>query len=386
MSGRFRAVQCAGVLLAVAACVNVAAGVRISLTQPWRASDLWAMNDWCRGWLLGGQSLYTGLEASTDYPPNAIVLLSPMALVPHRWLVPMWTAGAVALTPVLPWLVFRSGSRRRGAALAVPILMFLCWAATRTLLQFSLLSMILACVALMIVDSHWLAGGVALGLGLMKPHIAGPIALWMLVSGRIRPLAAAGAVVLGGWAIYDLRIGESPLTTAAGYWHVLGSEYAGTDGLVGRTSLRGWTQLMTADAGQSDAWWIALSAVVLIAFCVLAARDRRALDAGGMAIPALFCLWSLLTIYHNGNNLILMLPAFAFLWCLDDRALWPSRWLPIVALQAALMFDVPARMGPWAASHDWLRGAVVHFDRVLVMATSAYVAALWWRLSRANNA
>lgn len=386
MIGRSRAARFGFALLAAAACVNVGAGVTLALRDPRRASDLWVMYDWCRAWLISGQSLYTGPDASADYPPNAIAMLSPLALVPPRWLVPLWITGAVALTPVLPWLVMRCASRRDRAALAVPMLLFLCWAATRTLLQFSLLSMTLSCVALLIVDSHWLAAGVALGLGLLKPHIAGPIALWMLVSGRIRPLLAAAAVVFAGWALYDARIGEHPLTTAAGYWHVLGSEYAGTYGLVGKTSIRGWTQIVTADTGTADALWVALSALLLIGVCWLATRDRRrALDAGGLAVPTLFCLWSLLAIYHNGNNLILMLPAFAFLWCLDDRPTSPLQWIPIVVLQAVLMFDVPTRLSAAAPEHGWGRMAIEHFDRVVVLATLAYVSAVWYRLTEVRS-
>src|SRR6185295_13456853 len=130
-------------LLAVAAAVNMAAGVALALRDPRRASDLWTMVEWCRAWLIEGRSLYSGADAFTDYPPNAIVLLSPLALFPQRWVVPMWTAGALLLTPVLPWLVMRCAApaQRRLLALTVPTLFYLCWAAPRTLLQFSLLSM-----------------------------------------------------------------------------------------------------------------------------------------------------------------------------------------------------------------------------------------------------
>ena len=388
MSGRLRAAQFGCVLLAVAACVNIAAGVTIAVADPRRASDLRAVYDWCRAWLIAGESLYTGPDAASDYPPNAIVLLSPIALVPQRWLVPVWTAGAVALTPVLPWLVMRCAARRdRGAkALAVPALLFLCWAAPRTLLQFSLLSMTLACVALLIADARWLAGGVALGLALGKPHIAGPIALWMLVTGRFRPLIAAAVVVLTGLAVYDLRIGESPVTTVAGYWTVLGAEYAGPNGLVGHTSIRGWTTLVTSDPATADALWIALAVLLLLMLCWLAMRDRsRALDAGGMAVPGMFCLWSLLVTYHNGNNMILMLPAFAFLWLSGDP-LTPSQWIPIVVVQASMMFDVPVRLSGAAASLGWGRIAIEHVDRVVVITTLAYVSALWYRLTGTRDA
>jgi UDP-N-acetylmuramyl pentapeptide phosphotransferase/UDP-N-acetylglucosamine-1-phosphate transferase len=111
-------------------------------------------------------------------------------------------------------------------------------------------------------------------------------------------------------------------------------------------------------------------------------RDRlRDLADGGMAIPAMFCLWSLLTIYHNGNNMILMLPAFAFLWFRDDRRASPWRWLGILVLQAALAFDVPVRLSAEAPSLGWGRIAIEQFDRGVVLATLAWVSITWWRLT-----
>ena len=112
--------------------------------------------------------------------------------------VPLWILVALTLTPVLPWVVVRSASSWRGAFARthVPILLYLCWAAPRTLLQFSLLSMTLAWTAVLIVNARPSMGGVALGVALFKPHLAGPVALWMLVAGRIRPLiVAAGSRV-----------------------------------------------------------------------------------------------------------------------------------------------------------------------------------------------
>jgi Glycosyltransferase family 87 len=386
MIGRSRFVRFACALLAIAAFVNIAAGVALALREPRRASDLWTMVEWSRAWLMG-ESLYGGADKFTDYPPNAIVTLSSLALVPHRYVVPLWTLIALALTPTLPWLVVRSasGGHRGRREEALPILLYLCWAAPRTLLQFSLLSMTLACVALLVVDARPAAAGVALGVALFKPHLAGPIALWMLVTGRVRPVVIAAAIVLLGVAVYDLRIGESPLTTAAGWWHALRSTYAGPDALVGHTSLRGWLDSVVADANALDATWIASSLALLIVLCVIARRDpRRPVDSGGLAIPAMFCLWSLLAIYHNGNNMILMLPAFAFLW-FRDASQTLVQWLPLAALQAALMFDVPVRLSGLAGNPGWTRMAIDHFDRVMAVATLALVVGLWWRLTAVES-
>ena len=394
-------------VLAVAAIVNLAAGATLALRDPARASDLWTIYEWCGRWLGGGEGLYTAADTVTDYPPNAIVMLSPMALVPWPWLVPLWTAFALALAPVLAYLVIsayvghgfsrapeaplkrcpalRLISRGDPVAAAVPMLLFLCWTSSRTLLQFTSLSMVLAFLSLDLADTHRVASGVALGLALFKPHIAGPIALWALVTGRARVVIVAAAVVLAGWTAYDARIGENPLTTLAGYYGVLGRLHAGPDGLVGRTGLRGWTRILTADSRAADAWWIAGSAFLLAGLVWLARRDvRRPLAAGALAITSLFCLWSLFAFYHNTNNLIMMLPAFVFLWLVDDRSASSGRWVPIVLLQAALMFDVPTRLGPHVAQEHWAKLAVEDFDRVLVVATLVYVALRWYRLTRVS--
>lgn len=370
-------------LLAGAACVNLGAGIALALRDPARASDLWAIYDWCRGWLFHGERLYSIGGAAADYPPNAIVLLSPLAVIPRSWVVPLWTILALALVPLLPYLVMRAASRGDRYAIATPMLLFLCWTCARTLLQFSVLSMTLAMLSMRWADSRPIASGMSLGLALAKPHIAGPIALWMIATQRLRVLLVAAVVVVSGWGIYDGRVGENPLATVAGYWQVLRAIYSGPDGLTGRTSLRAWMLAGTADPRMADAIWIGVSGLLVLGVWLLANRDpRRRLDAGGLAVPGLFCLCSLLTIYHNVNNLILMLPAFAFLWFLDSPRTAPRRWVPIVLLQAALTVDVPTRFGRFVADGGWTSLAVNDFDRILVLATFAYVAATWYRLTR----
>ena len=104
-----------------------------------------------------------------------------------------------------------------------------------------------------------------------------------------------------------------------------------------------------------------------------------------MAIPAMFCLWSLLVTYHNGNNLILVLPAFAFLWFDADRQASPLRWIPIALLQAALAFDVPVRLKGLAPGLGWGAIVIEHFDRAVVLATLSYVAVTWWRLTQSSK-
>ena len=87
-------------------------------------------------------------DAATDYPPNAIVLLSPIALLPTAWVVPVWTLFSLALAPLLPYLGAALRNVRHPPCDRDPDPAVSCWTSARTLLQFSVLSMTLAALSL----------------------------------------------------------------------------------------------------------------------------------------------------------------------------------------------------------------------------------------------
>src|SRR6266511_3189626 len=269
------------------------------------------------------------------------------------------------MAPILAWSVVRIASNDRRAAI-VPVLLFLCWSSTRTLLQFSVLSMILGFFAMRLADMRPVTSGLLLGLALCKPHVAGPIALWTLLTGRLRVAAVAAAVAAGGLLVYDARLGESPLATLRGFWWVLQDQYGGRDGLVGQTSIRAWTAAVSSTE-HADLWWIVAAALL---FCGTLAMVRHAVrargDAAALEVAGLFSLWSLLAFYHNSNNLILMLPTLVFLWFRDASALRWTRVAPLVVFHAALIAET------------WGRRAIPELDRVLVVA--AFVIAACYSL------
>jgi hypothetical protein len=366
-------------LLAVYAAANLLVGIWLALVQPARARDLWMIYEWGRGWLLNGQELYLDPHATTDYPPNAIVMLAPLALVPKAWLVPVSAAITLAVSPLLAYLVVRSISpRARPAAVLVPTLLFLCWGGARTLLEFSRLSMTLAFLA-SIHANRRLASGVSLGLALAKPHIAGPMMLWAIFTRRTRLVAIAVTVVAVLFAVYCARAHAGPVDVVDGYARILLSFYSGTEALIGRTSLRPWWIALAGDHMLGDIFWGVGALLLLLVPCGIAMRERNASDLRAAAAPALFCLWSLLTIYHIGNNLILLLPAFAFLLLLDDPATVWWRLGVASAIQIAMMLDIPVHLASRAPDHGPLFLLVRDFDRVVVLVTFVSVAFLWRR-------
>jgi hypothetical protein len=376
-----RAARLGTLVIAAAAGVNIAIGVALAWRDPSRASDLSTIYDWTRGWILDGARHYTGVHDAVDYPPNAIVVLSPLGLLPRQLIVPVWMLAGLALAAVLPYLAIR-GAVSGARVATLPMLLFWCWTATRTLLQFTPLSLALALASALTADTRSVVSGVLLGLALFKPHIAGPFALWALVSGRIRVLAVAIAVVAVGIAAYSVRVGESPLDTLRGYWPSLVGLYSGEHAVNGRTSIRELFTTAIADPGTADAIWIAAATCLVGVALWLAWRDpRRPLQDGGLAIPALFCLCSLAAVYHNVNNLILMLPAFVFLWFgAGDGS--SRRWWQIVCLQAALVLDVPTRLAGIVPRGTPAAFLVEHFDRLLVLACFVDVTVAWLGVSR----
>ena len=363
------------------AAVNLTVGAALALTDPSRSTDLSAIYEWCRRWLIEGSRLYSVPNSTTDYPPHAIVFLSPIAVLPFEAAVQAIAALTLILTPLLAYLVVRiNAPRARLSAAVMPVLLFRCWGGVRTLLQFSRLSLTLAFGAALLADRQSIASGVCLGIALAKPHIAGPIALWMAFVHRARTLAIAAAVVMAGFASYCLRVGSHPFTVGVHYVGVLFDVHGASAGLEGRTSVRRWIFGAVDDPDIANGVWIAAAGLFLLIPCTMAAIERRHRSDAGAAVPAAFCLWSLLSFYHVGNNMILMFPAFVFLWFADDPATAPKRRLLALLIQLELMVDVPVRFRTFAPSSGWARLVIVDFDRFLVGVTFVYVIALWYRL------
>ena len=366
--------------VAAGAAVNLVLAV-VLLREPARAADLRIVFDWCSRWLRHGEDLYATLSSSVDYPPNAIVLFSPLALIPPGVLVPLWAAITVVLTAAFAYVAVRvTAPRATGEAAMVPILLFLCWGGVRMLLQFTRVTVTAAYAAVLYADSRPLASGVLLAVGLSKPQIAGPIALWMLFTKRWRQLAVAGGVSLLAAAVYVIHAHASPIGVLTGWTATVRALYADPTALVGRTSIRRWTYGLAGDSSAADAMWAAGAVLLLIIPCGAALAEAGRRSSRAAAVPALFCLWSLLVWFHLGNDLVLLFPAFAFLLLLDDPPTHRGRMMIAAAMQIVLMLDLPVHLIGYAPMLGPLSFLVADADRLMTIGVFFYLAFLWWRL------
>jgi len=260
-------------------------------------------------------------------------------------------------------------------------LLFLCWASARTLLQFSTPAMALMFAAVSLVEQKPAVSGLLLGLALAKPQFAAPVAVWMLLASHLRAVFIAALVVLAGWVAFDAHAHVGLATMLTSYWNVLVSLYSGSEGFIGRTSVRAWTLALAGGSRWGDVLWLAAAAVLLIVPCRVAVVESR---RGGswLAALSLLCIWSLLVFYHDSSHLTLMLPAFVFLLAADDGSSARQRWFFLAFLQVFLMYDVPNRLGPRHFDNAAFTAVALNFDRLLATATFGYVAIVWRRLNR----
>lgn len=357
------------------ALTNLTAGLVIS-SWPDRQLDLQRVAHWARLWL-DGVNLYAEPTEYVDYPPHAIVMLSPLGLVTDQALVPLWAAVNLLLAGAAVYLAVRAVRATSPLrVLAVPMLMFLCWGGFRTLLQFSLLALTCGLAAIVWADRRPFLSAVCLAIALVKPQIAAPFALWMLFARRWRQAAAALGIVLLAFGVYCAGVGVSPIDVAADYVSVMRLLYTGDDPMQGLAQVRPLVAALIADPATSDAVAGGIAAILLggIVWLGMAGRPRPA----GMSAALLFApVWSLLSFYHLTYGFLLLLPTAALLLLSDDERTGLIRHRLFWAMQLGLMFDavtVWRWAGPMVGAPPAVGALVMHVDRLLMLALAGALA------------
>jgi len=330
----------------VLALLNLSAGIVIA-SWPERRSDLESLRGWVQQWLIDGTNLYTQPGTLTDYPPHAIVALTPLAVMPEEWIVPVWAAFNLALAVLAPYLALRIArpeSPRR--ALLLPLLMFLCWGGSRTLLQFTLLALVFSLLSIRLADRRPGWSGIWMGLALMKPQVAGPFLLWEIFTRRFQPIVVALIVVVTGLTIFCVFARTGPLAVIRGYLKILGALYLLDEDMrmVGLAQLRPLILLAVPDIDLASALALALAIGLLMLVVTAGVRERNRPGALWISAPPLAAVWSLLTFYHLTYGYLLLLPVATLLIFMNDEATRPLRQATFWIMQAALMVDIP---GMW---------------------------------------
>ena len=330
------------------AVTNLGIGILIALL-PSRAIDFEGVWRWTRQWVVEGLNIYAvnDVNDGSDYPPHAIVLLSPLGLIPFDLAVPMWALVNLVLACLAPYLAARF--IRPGvpfSAMLLPTLMFLTWGGVRTLLQFSLLALTCGMAALALAERRPIWSGILLGLAAMKPHIALPMFLWAIFTRRFRCVAVAILTVVGGLVVFCIRATANPVDVVRQHLAFLGGVLSGDGRRVGLSEIRPLVEAVLPPGPPSDFMAAALALGLLAFICGAGLQEGKTRTMSMFAAPPLAAFWVLLTFYHLTYGFILLLPAMMLLAVGELESSRLRKWL-FWTIQAGLMFDVP---GLWRMS------------------------------------
>lgn len=334
--GRWRAI------LVIAAIANVAVGLALSF-HGGREGDLFQVVQWAREWM-HGLDPYALADALVDYPPWALVVITPLAWVPSGVLTACWVA--VNLTLVV-WLVgmLARWSEPAGPSRVLLGALLACAASLRTLNQFSLLSFTLA-IAGAAAESRAI-GGAVLGVSLFKPHIGGALALWIWLRGERGRVLVAIAVVLALTLVFSLRAGVDLVTLGREYAACLTRAYSDLASIPGHTDLR---SALVAYAPSLDLGLALSAALVVILVAPLGLGAWRAggrLPGDDLEVAAFCGVVSLLATRHLSYDLLLLLP-LVVAWRVEpfggpfDFAQGRAKSLRFWILTALLVLEVPS--------------------------------------------
>ena len=364
-------------LLAALAALNLALGLVM-----FKSVDFQTMHGWTADWLWHGINLYAG-ESYTDYPPDAIVTLAPIALLPLTPSAWLWALTNIALAIAAPIIAAKAVREdARAADIALLTLTFLAWSATRSLLQYSLLTLVFGLLAWRLADRRPWVAGVLLGLAVMKPQSALPFCLWVVFTGRWRLVLPSVLTVAVLWLAYCARVGAAPLAVAADYVAIMREMYAGPYQQVGHSEFA-----RLAPAGSADLWRMltALGTFGLIATTVLQYLLRVPQGKEGHrrfpALPGMVAAAVLITFRHLSYAFVALLPAVAWLLLDDEPESQPARRRLFWFMQAGLIVDVPTAgrllegLGVPLGAVGTLLG---HADRLFLVACFLGLVTLQW--------
>jgi hypothetical protein len=159
-------------------------------------------------------------EQAFAYPVYVAFVLAPTAKLPFAGVrvVSFWLLGALTAVSVLLWMRFLRWKLEWSQIVVVLLLVFGSFQVVQglKLQQLSLLVAFLIALAFVALARGWLIGaGVLLGLAMIKPQLAGPVAVWLMLWAAARwperwkflagfmtsftSLAAGGEFLLPGW-------------------------------------------------------------------------------------------------------------------------------------------------------------------------------------------
>jgi hypothetical protein len=362
--------------------------------EPGQLADLRQVRGWLSFTLTHSADPYAYFDRELDYPPMALLVLSPLHLIPESalalWFVPASIgvavlSGSIFVGAIADRLYIQLSTPQRVAIVA----MMLSGGGVRGAIwrgQTVALAILLGALALRWSKTRPFLAATALALCSFKPHMAVGFGLAILIIDGIDTLVIAGAIVISASLLVAAAVDQSVFTIIASYAHNLSSMYEGPDRVRGLLGIRWALDDLIGHYGLASLLYAAAASVALVLIGLVA---RRAPDAAGRTHAiAIALLWPLLFLPSQLYTGLMALPA---LWLL----MWPeahlirreSRRLAVVAVFVAFgVVDIPRvlrLLSSWLDDGYWLYKGSYYLSPLRLTLACAFIAAV--SLRRAHH-
>ena len=312
-------------LWGMVAVASLAAAVWIAI-QPGRLQDLHLVRDWLAYYRDHTGNPYSYFDRQLDYPPIALLVLSPLGLIPQASLAAWFLPGTILITALAGWFFVSAIAERLYTQISTPqrvaiVALILAGSSVRGAIwlgQTVALAVLFGALALLWSRRRPFAAALALALCSFKPHLAFGFGLAILLVDGFDIIVLAAAIVVSASLIVAAAIDQSVLDIIASYGHNLVAMYYGADRIRGLLSVRWVIEDLVGPDGLATLLYTGAATTSLIVIGVVA---RRAPDAAGRAHAiAAAMLWPLLFLPSQLYNGLMAAPA---LWLL----MWPESGL-----------------------------------------------------------
>jgi hypothetical protein len=362
------------------------------LTAPKAGIDLRFFQQGAREWVDGVFQI--GVGSIGEYPPFALPLLSPLALVPFNSLLGVWLVLEIAAAALSLHLVFKLWGSDWTIRTRIYLAAFLLtWAPFRVTLRNGQISLMILALLLGALLAHknkrgFLAGAL-LGLSLAKYPLTFPFFLYFVWKREWKLVSTAVLIPLALTEVFAFRLGLTIFDAIGQYLKAVSKIYvSGVSPDMGTSEIKLlFFDLSGGNQSFAAIVTLSLSAAALICMGVIFSRTPRR-ELAHFSALALFALWS---VYHRTyDSVMCLLPASLLTeWLVRKRHVAFSRfWLAALGL---LILSIPGflvdrlKMNPADMASNPLLMFGLHIERLLVFGMFWSLLFLMWKAGNASD-
>lgn len=287
--------------------------------NPSRSDAYFEVRNWLAMWRLG-INVYEVPGLLVDYPPHALVFLSPMMLFPAASGELVFAGFNVLICIATSWTIVSLTAGYAGVSLSrverlAYVLMLLVWSPTRVGIwngQTSPLLILCCCLALRLSAWSSIVAGVLMAVGMSKPHLALGFALLATFFRMWKMLAVAAFTTIAAALVYVATVHKGPIEVLQQYIGNLFSVYGGPSFLRAEVDIRPFFTDLIGNYAIAEPLYLLTASILGTMLLYFAWRGRHNIDAGVWVMSS-GLMWSIAIFPFRRYGMLLLAPTVLML-------------------------------------------------------------------------